>query len=60
MEFIAQYKRCIIQRTITPTSEDLISERDTPNSYVQGGAVMTTRDGSISQSDSPNVSDFMY
>ena len=60
MEFIAQYKICIIQRTVTPTSEDSISERDTPNSYVQGGGVMTTRDGSISQSDSPTVSDFMY
>ena len=61
MKFVAQYKICIIQRTITPTSEDSISERDTPNSYVQGGAVMPNRgDGSISQSDSPNVSDFMY
>ena len=60
MQFIAQYKICIVQRTVTPTSEDSISERDTPNSHVQGGAVMPTRDGSISQSDSPNGGDFMY
>ena len=41
-----------------PTSEDLISETDTLNSYFEGGTVMPTRDGSISQSQTPNVNDF--
>ena len=57
MQFVGQYKICIIQRIVTPTSEDSISERDTPNSYVQEGAVMPTGDGSTRQSGSPNVSD---
>ena len=41
-----------------PTSEDLISETDTLNSYVEGRAVTPTRDGSISRSETPNVNDF--
>ena len=43
----------------TPTSEDLISGTDTPNSYVEGGALTSTRDGSITQSQTPDVNDFL-
>ena len=36
-----------------------MSGTDTPNSYVEGGAVTPTTDGSITQSQTPNVNDFL-